>query len=140
MRSGRVLAGLVMSGTKTVIENEMSTMMAIGITTGSLALVHLQDSPPPLQHPHTTAQPPQDGDEEEVAGAVVPPAVLLVATHGVALLVRARTAGWAYGCAWAMTVALAGCAFGLSFDALRDLTRRYAGYSDWKSYQVAAVD
>ena len=70
------------------------------------------------------------------AGAVVPPAVLLVATHGVALLVRARTAG----CAWAMTVALAGCAFGLSFDALRDLTRRYAGYSDWASYQVAAVD
>jgi hypothetical protein len=51
------------------------------------------------------------------AGAVVPPAVLLVATHGVALLVRARTAG----CAWAMTVALAGCAFGLSFDALRGL-------------------
>ena len=74
------------------------------------------------------------------AGAVVPPAVLLVATHGVALLVQARTAGWAYGCAWAMTVALAGCAFGLSFDALRDLTRRYAGYSDWASYQVAAVD
>lgn len=65
------------------------------------------------------------------AAAVVPPAVLLGATHGVSLLVRARTAGWAYWSALAMTVALAGCAFGLSFDALRDLARRYAGYSEW---------
>ena len=68
------------------------------------------------------------------AAAIVPPAVLLGATHGVALLVRARTAGWAYWCALAMTVALAGCAFGLSFDALRDLARRYAGYSEWASW------
>lgn len=63
--------------------------------------------------------------------AVVPPAVLLGATHGVSLLVRARTAGWAYWCALVMTIALAGCAFGLSFDALRDLAHRYAGYSEW---------
>ena len=67
------------------------------------------------------------------AAAVVAPAVLLGSTHGVALLVRARTAGWAYWCTLAVTVALAGCAFGLSFDALRDLARRWAGYSDWAS-------
>jgi hypothetical protein len=66
--------------------------------------------------------------------AVVPPAVLLGSTHGVSLLVRARTAGWAYWSALGMTVTLAGCAFGLSFDALRDLARRYAGYSEWASW------
>lgn len=55
------------------------------------------------------------------AAAVVPPAVLLGATHSVALLVRARRIGVIYWCALAMTFALAGCAFVLSFDALRDL-------------------
>jgi hypothetical protein len=55
------------------------------------------------------------------AAAVVPPAVLLGSTHSVALLVRARRVGLNYWCALAMTVALAGCAFVLSFDALRDL-------------------
>jgi hypothetical protein len=62
------------------------------------------------------------------AAAVVPPAVLLGSTHGVALLVRARTAGWAYWCALCMTAMLAGCAFVLSFDALRELAVRWAGY------------
>jgi hypothetical protein len=51
--------------------------------------------------------------------AVIPPAVLLGATHGVALLVRSRTHGATYWSALAMTVVLAGCAFVLSFDALR---------------------
>ena len=55
------------------------------------------------------------------AAAVVPPAVLLGSTHSVALLVKARRVGFNYWCALAMTVALAGCAFVLSFDALRDL-------------------
>jgi hypothetical protein len=55
------------------------------------------------------------------AAAVVPPAVLLGSTHSVALLVRTRRAGLNYWCALAMTIALAGCAFVLSFDALRDL-------------------
>ncbi|KPN46199.1 DUF2637 domain-containing protein [Mycobacterium intracellulare] len=55
------------------------------------------------------------------AAAVVPPAVLLGSTHSVAWLVRARRVGFNYWCALAMTVALAGCAFVLSFDALRDL-------------------
>lgn len=56
------------------------------------------------------------------AAAVVPPAVLLGATHSVALLVKTRRIGVIYWCALAMTFALAGCAFVLSFDALRDLT------------------
>lgn len=60
--------------------------------------------------------------------AVVPPAVLLGATHGLALLVRARTAGWAYWCALVMTAALAGCAFMLSFDSLYGLAADWAGY------------
>ena len=55
------------------------------------------------------------------AAAVVPPAVLLGATHSVALLVKTRRAGFIYWLALAMTFALAGCAFILSFDALRDL-------------------
>jgi hypothetical protein len=55
------------------------------------------------------------------AAAVVPPAVLLGSTHSVALLVRARRVELHYWCALAMTFALAGCAFMLSFDALRDL-------------------
>ena len=53
--------------------------------------------------------------------AVVPPAVLLGSTHSVALLVRTRRVGFIYWCVLAMTIALAGCAFVLSFDALRDL-------------------
>jgi len=55
------------------------------------------------------------------AAAVVPPAVLLGSTHSVALLVKTRRLGASYWCALVMTVALAGCAFVLSFDALRDL-------------------
>src|ERR1700737_2090878 len=55
------------------------------------------------------------------AAAVVPPAVLLGSTHSVALLIKTRRLGVTYWCALMMTVALAGCAFVLSFDALRDL-------------------
>jgi len=61
--------------------------------------------------------------------AVVPPAVLLGSTHGVALLVRTRTVGATYWCALAMTAMLAVCAFVLSFDALRTLALIWAGFS-----------
>lgn len=53
--------------------------------------------------------------------ALVPPVVLLAATHSVAVLVRIRVGGLTYWCALAMTMALASCAFVLSFDALRSL-------------------
>jgi hypothetical protein len=53
--------------------------------------------------------------------ALVPPVVLLAATHSVAVLVRTRAGGLTYWCALTMTVVLASCAFVLSFDALRSL-------------------
>lgn len=53
--------------------------------------------------------------------ALVPPVVLLAATHSVALLVRSRVGGAVYWCAVLMTLAVAGSAFVLSFTALRDL-------------------
>jgi hypothetical protein len=53
--------------------------------------------------------------------ALVPPIVLLASTHSVALLVRTRAGGFTYWCALLMTLALASCAFVLSFDALRSL-------------------
>jgi hypothetical protein len=53
--------------------------------------------------------------------ALVPPLVLLAATHSIAVLVRTRAGGLTYWCALMMTLALASCAFVLSFDALRSL-------------------
>ena len=47
------------------------------------------------------------------AVAMVPPIVLLAATHSVGLLVRTRSTGPIYWAALAMTVGLAGCAFAL---------------------------
>jgi hypothetical protein len=56
------------------------------------------------------------------AAALVPPTVLLGATHSVALLVKTRASnGFTYWCALLMTLALALCAFVLSFDALQSL-------------------
>ncbi len=55
------------------------------------------------------------------AVAMVPPIVLLAATHSVGLLVRTRNSGAIYLAALAMTVGLAGCAFALSFDSLWEL-------------------
>jgi len=63
------------------------------------------------------------------AASVVPPAVLLTSTHGVALLVRTRTAGATYWLALAMTAMLMACAFVLSFDALPALALTWAGFS-----------
>jgi hypothetical protein len=53
--------------------------------------------------------------------ALVPPLVLLAATHSIAVLVRTRAGGLTYWCALLMTLALASCALVLSFDALRSL-------------------
>jgi hypothetical protein len=53
--------------------------------------------------------------------ALVAPLVLLAATHSIAVLVRTRAGGLTYWCALLMTLALASCAFVLSFDALRSL-------------------
>ena len=53
--------------------------------------------------------------------ALVPPVVLLAATHSIAVLVRTRAGGLTYWCAMLMTFLLAVCAFVLSFDALRSL-------------------
>jgi hypothetical protein len=64
----------------------------------------------------------QAGTVALAAGAaLVPPLVLLAATHSVAVLVRTRAGGLTYWCALTMTLALASCAFVLSFDALRSL-------------------
>src|SRR6185312_11184682 len=51
--------------------------------------------------------------------ALVPPLVLLAATHSIAVLVRTPAGGTTYWCALLMTLALAACGFVLSFDALR---------------------
>lgn len=59
--------------------------------------------------------------------SLAPPVVLLLATHGVHALVRSRIVGRSYWAALAITVALACCAFVLSFEALRDLAATYAG-------------
>jgi hypothetical protein len=55
------------------------------------------------------------------AAALIPPSVLIAATHSVKLLVGTRTAGWAYPCALAMTVVIGLFAFVLSFDAIRSV-------------------
>jgi hypothetical protein len=70
---------------------------------------------------HAVLTAPMGTVQLAAAAAVVPPAVLLGSTHSVALLVRAHRVGLHYWCSLAMTFALAGCAFVLSFDALRDL-------------------
>lgn len=54
--------------------------------------------------------------------AMVPPILLLVATHGVGALVRARSgANFAYWIVALLTAAIAAIAFRLSFNALQDL-------------------
>jgi hypothetical protein len=58
------------------------------------------------------------------AVAMVPPIVLLAATHSVGLLVRTRSTGPIYAAAVVVTVGLSGCAFALSFDALWELAIR----------------
>lgn len=59
--------------------------------------------------------------------AVVPPAVLLAATHGLALMIRTSIAGRLYRCALGLTLGLGGCAFVLSFHSLYELAVELAG-------------
>lgn len=51
--------------------------------------------------------------------ALVPPLVLLAATHSASWLVRARSSGGVFRASLALTTALAAGSFALSFDALR---------------------
>jgi hypothetical protein len=59
--------------------------------------------------------------------AVIPPAVLLAATHGLALMVRSSITGAMYRYALWLLVALSVCAFVLSFDALSELAIHQGG-------------
>ncbi|WP_301144862.1 DUF2637 domain-containing protein [Mycolicibacterium fortuitum] len=61
--------------------------------------------------------------------AVIPPVVQVVATHGVHVLVRARIIGWAYAIGILIAATLAGFAFVLSFEAIRELAIIYGGKS-----------
>jgi hypothetical protein len=70
---------------------------------------------------HALTEAPRDAVPLAACAALVPPVVLLASTHSVALLVRTRAGGLTYWCALLMTLALALCAFVLSFDALRSL-------------------
>lgn len=70
---------------------------------------------------HAVMQAPANTIALAAGAALVPPVVLLAATHSIAMLVRTRAGGATYWCALAMTLALAACAFVLSFDALRSL-------------------
>ncbi|QFP94865.1 membrane protein [Mycobacterium phage Marshawn] len=73
------------------------------------------------------------------AVAVVPPVVLLGATHGVHALVQSRIVGGAYRVALAITVAVAAAAFVLSFAALRELAIVEAGMSPLIAWLVPVV-
>jgi hypothetical protein len=53
--------------------------------------------------------------------SVVPPAFVLGSTHSAALMLDIRRMGWLYVLGLLMTITVAGCAFFLSFHALRDL-------------------
>lgn len=59
--------------------------------------------------------------------AVVPPVVLLAATHGLALMVRTQIAGRTFTVALSLMVALGLCALVLSFDALYELAVQQGG-------------
>ncbi|QFG09464.1 membrane protein [Mycobacterium phage Yuna] len=71
--------------------------------------------------------------------AVVPPVVLLGATHGVHALVQSRIVGAAYRAALAITVAVALAAFVLSFAALRELAVVWGGISPLIAWLVPVV-
>ncbi|QJD50382.1 membrane protein [Mycobacterium phage MarkPhew] len=73
------------------------------------------------------------------AVAVVPPVVLLGATHGVHALVQSRIVGGAYRAALSITVAVACAAFVLSFAALRELAIVWAGIAPAFAWLVPVV-
>ena len=59
--------------------------------------------------------------------AVIPPAVLLAATHALALMVRTSITGNLYRYALSLTLGLGVCAFVLSFNALFELATEQGG-------------
>ncbi|MFD0362727.1 DUF2637 domain-containing protein [Nocardia sp. GCM10030253] len=72
---------------------------------------------------HAWMNAPEDKKLVAAFVASFPPIALLAATHGVGLLVRAqRKARIAYWAVVALTAAIAGIAFRLSFDALKELS------------------
>ncbi|AYR01146.1 membrane protein [Mycobacterium phage LeMond] len=73
------------------------------------------------------------------AVAVVPPVVLLGATHGVHALVQSRIVGGAYRVALGITVLVACAAFVLSFAALRELAIEWAGIAPAIAWLVPVV-
>ncbi|ASR85281.1 membrane protein [Mycobacterium phage SirPhilip] len=73
------------------------------------------------------------------AVAVVPPVVLIGATHGVHALVASRIVGVAYRAALAIAVAVAVAAFVLSFAALRELAIEWAGIAPAIAWLVPVV-
>jgi hypothetical protein len=89
---------------------------------------------------HAIINAPRGAVALAAAAAVVPPAVLLGSTHSVAILVKTRRLGASYWCALLMTVALAGCAFVLSFDALRDLAVSLGFHPDTAWLWPVAID
>lgn len=89
---------------------------------------------------HAIINAPRGAVALAAAAAVVPPAVLLGSTHSVAVLVKTRRLGASYWCALLMTVALAGCAFVLSFDALRDLAVSLGFHPDTAWLWPVAID
>ena len=70
---------------------------------------------------HAVIVAPRDSVILAAGTALVRPVVLLASTHSVALLVRTSAGGFTDWCALLMTLALASCAFVMSFDALRSL-------------------
>lgn len=83
---------------------------------------------------------PRETGALAAAVAVVPPVVLLGSTHSVALLIKARRGGATHWAALSMTLALAACAFTLSFDALTDLARSVGMASDRAWLWPCAID
>jgi hypothetical protein len=69
------------------------------------------------------------GEHAAVAAvaSVVPPVVLLAATHGLSLMVRTNIAGRLYRAALVLTAALGACAFVLSFHSLYRVAVELAG-------------
>jgi hypothetical protein len=74
----------------------------------------------------------------QVGAAVVPPIVLLVAVHGIALAVRAGASGWVYYCAVTAVAVIGAGAFAVSFLALRDLML-VIGYSHATAWIFPAI-
>lgn len=71
--------------------------------------------------------------------ALVPPTILLAATHSATWLVRVRSVGWVYWVALALTTALALGSFALSFDALRSFAVMLGGIRESMAWIWPAV-